>query len=121
MVGSIGGFVYEDQNEDSVYQPEEPLLAQAVVQLWQGEQLYEEQVTIENGLFFFDDLPAKQFTLQETAPPGYYIARPTDSITLLGERRPVQEVQLRPPPLPHPHANPAPALPAAEFEVKRKT
>jgi len=82
VLGDLAGVVYEDVNGDLQYQPGEPTLADAPVQLWRDSALLDEQITGSDGLYAFSDLPEGGYTVREIAPPGYYPAQPTDTAIL---------------------------------------
>lgn len=82
-VGTLSGFVYEDLNGDLIYQPEtEPTLAGALVQLWRNGSMIDELTTETDGVYGFVNLSTGTYTVQETAPPGYDPAKPTDNALL---------------------------------------
>ncbi|HEY54102.1 MAG TPA: alpha/beta fold hydrolase [Caldilineae bacterium] len=81
-LGDLAGIVYEDINGDYQYQPGEPPLAGATVQLWRHSTLLAEQTTGSDGVYAFESLLEGSYTVQESAPPGYYPAKPTDTAIL---------------------------------------
>lgn len=80
--GGIEGLVYQDSSSDGVYQPGEPTLAGAVVELWQGQNLLASQTTGSDGAFAFSELQAGAYLVKEKAPPGFGPAWPTDSLNV---------------------------------------
>ena len=81
-LGDLAGIVYEDINGDFQYQPGEPTLAEATVQLWRNSTLLDEQITGSDGLYAFTSLLEGSYTVREIAPAGYYPAKPTDTALL---------------------------------------
>ncbi len=81
-LGDLAGIVYEDINGDFQYQPGEPTLTEATVQLWRNSTLLDELTTSSDGLYSFNDLLEGSYTVRELAPPGYYPAQPTDTAIL---------------------------------------
>ncbi len=79
-VGAIAGVVFEDTNGDGLYQPGEPTLDQAQVELWQGTLRLSVFITAADGVYRFGSLAPGAYTLKETAPSGYDRARPTDTL-----------------------------------------
>jgi len=69
--GHIYGFVFEDTNGDHVLNDGERLLADAVVDLKQGDTVLDSITTSDNGLYSFYDWAAGTYTITETNPPDY--------------------------------------------------
>ena len=78
-MGDIDGIVYHDSSSDGAYQPGEPTLGGAVVELWQGQNLRASRATGSDGVFEFTDLQVGDYVVKEQAPSGYSHAWPTDT------------------------------------------
>lgn len=81
-IGAIEGLVYHDSSNDGAYQPGEPTLAEAVVDVWQGQNLLASQTTGTDGAFAFSNLEAGVYLVKEKSPPGYGPAWPTESLSV---------------------------------------
>jgi serine-aspartate repeat-containing protein C/D/E len=70
--GSISGHVFEDSNNDGFRQPDEPLIANATVTLYdsQGSEVGQMQ-TDERGYYRFALLRPGRYRVVETQPDGY--------------------------------------------------
>lgn len=77
-VGSLSGYVYEDDNDNGVKNDGEAGIANVTVQLYEiGEdnlvKLVATQYTDETGFYKFDNLtPNKTYVIRETQPTKYY-------------------------------------------------
>jgi len=81
-MGSIAGLVYDDSSSDGAYQPGEPTLAGAVVDLWQGQNLLASHTTGSDGVFAFSDLQEGGYLVKEKSPPGFAPAWPAASLNV---------------------------------------
>ncbi|MBN9119030.1 MAG: carboxypeptidase regulatory-like domain-containing protein [Planctomycetes bacterium] len=69
--GSIGDFVWYDDNADGVWQQEEESgLSGVTVELFQDSTLVDSTETDENGAYLFEGLGAGDYTVVFTAPQG---------------------------------------------------
>ncbi len=74
QLGSITGLTWSDLNLDGIRQLDEPSLGNTVVSIVDEDfNVMDAQITIENGIFFFDDLYPGFYIIQIVTPDGYAI------------------------------------------------
>ena len=72
LLGSIAGTVFEDINNNGIYDPSEPIFTNTTVTLSNGQTI----VTDENGNYLFDNLPPGNYTVGVTRPDGFVATTP---------------------------------------------
>ncbi len=97
-LGSIEGTVYEDRNDDGVYNDGDFELSGVVVELlrWDGDgyKRVGETKTNSDGSYRFDNLDINQkYAVRETEPEGYEHGKNLTVGTLGGERTSTEELQ----------------------------
>jgi hypothetical protein len=71
LLGSIGDRVWKDYNSDGVQDANEPGLKGWTVTLSQDGTVIRSQVTGDNGIYLFTDLPMGDYTVRVTPKSGY--------------------------------------------------
>jgi len=69
--GHVYGLVFDDLNEDSVYDAGEPPVSGAVMELLSGSTVVMSQETGADGRYGFRDIIPGFYLIRETDPPGY--------------------------------------------------
>ncbi|HIQ05325.1 MAG TPA: hypothetical protein EYH31_06465, partial [Anaerolineae bacterium] len=74
QAGHIGGYVFEDQNDNHLRDDGEPGLGGAIVELRQGPNAVGDTTTSPDGHYAFTDLAPGLYTVVQTGnPPGYHV------------------------------------------------
>lgn len=81
--GAISGVVFHDLNGDNQHGEAEAGISGATLKLMSSSGAIRQQLTESAGVFYFSDLPPGSYTLVETAPPGWDIAWPTNTLDLV--------------------------------------
>ncbi len=72
-VGAIAGVVFVDSNGDGTRDPDELGTSGKLVQLWQGEAVYDNAITDQQGYFTFVHVPPGVWQVLLTLPGNYQI------------------------------------------------
>lgn len=78
--GSVSGIAFADENGNEIWDPEEPVLAGAVIGLSQGAAELYSGTSEADGIFRIDGIQPGAYTLSEKSPPPGY-QRSTSRVT----------------------------------------